>query len=60
MGGEENGRVRALGESEKVIVKIIVSFTIEEKEKVVIIYKKGILINKEWNGVNEGGRSRKI
>ena len=60
MGGEENGRVRALGESEKVIVKIIVSFTIEEKEKVVIIYKKGILINKEWNGVNERGRSRKI
>ena len=35
-------------------------YRIEEEEKVVIIYKKGILINKEWNGVNERGRSRKI
>jgi len=40
MGSEENRRVHALGESEKVIVKIIVSFTIEEKEKLSLYIKK--------------------
>jgi len=52
MGSGENGRVHALGESEKVIVKIIVSFTGLKRRK--------RLSYKEWNGENERGRSRKI